>query len=329
MSTLSDLWQALVTGGSRPPDWSQAVTSSLWLVDWNAEQRWALARDWLRAAAPQLQADLPRLFPGSELALDTLFRLWLPWAIAYHHSPSPPRIVGICGGQGSGKTTFTQVVARLLQPQGCTCLSLSLDDLYLSWAERQQLQRQDPQLIWRGPPGTHDVALGQQLLEQFRRGEAIALPRFDKSCHGGQGDRLTPLPPRAGNLLLFEGWFVGMRPLADEPRWPEPICSDADRQFAHDCQQRLAAYVPLWESLDALLVLQPLDSRWNLLWRQQAEADLRACTGAGMSPDQIEAFVTYFRKALPPSLMLPPLRQRADLWVDLAADHRVAAIHRS
>ncbi len=329
MSSLTDLWHALVADPPRPVAGAPGLDSPLWPDDWDREQRFDVARAWLPSAAPMLMAEFPHLFPGSELALDTLFRLWLPWAIAQTRSPrSGPRIVGLLGGQGSGKTTFTRVVSRLLESQGICCLALSLDDLYLSWAERRRLQQQDPRLIWRGPPGTHDLALGQELLAQFRRGEAIAMPRFDKSLHQGQGDRLPPHPPRAAELLLFEGWFVGVRPLATEPEsWPEPIVSEADRSFARDCQHRLRAYLPLWAHLDQLLVLQPEDYRWNRLWRQQAERELVARTGQGMDEAGIDAFVSYFWKALHPQLVLPPLRPQADLWVDLGADHRISSIH--
>ena len=49
----------------------------------------------------------------------------------------------------------------------------SIDDLYKSHAERQQPQKQDHRLIWRGPPVTHDVNLGIEILEQFLQSDLV------------------------------------------------------------------------------------------------------------------------------------------------------------
>jgi D-glycerate 3-kinase len=45
-------------------------------------------------------------------------------------------IVGLCGSQGSGKSTFADLLARLLEADGPGVAVLSLDDLYLTHAER-------------------------------------------------------------------------------------------------------------------------------------------------------------------------------------------------
>ncbi|MGV2389144.1 MAG UNVERIFIED_CONTAM: hypothetical protein LVR29_15420 [Microcystis novacekii LVE1205-3] len=40
--------------------------------------------------------------------------------------------------------------------------------------------------------GTHDIALGIKVLEQVCQQESpIFIPRFDKSLHQGQGDRIA------------------------------------------------------------------------------------------------------------------------------------------
>lgn len=47
-------------------------------------------------------------------------------------------------------------------------------------------------LIWRGPPGTHDVELGIGVLEQLRQGQAAEIPQFDKALQGGAGRSRVP-----------------------------------------------------------------------------------------------------------------------------------------
>ena len=54
-------------------------------------------------------------------------------------------VVGICGSQASGKSTLTAVLAQLLEARGLRTAAISLDDLYLTRAERGDLaQRVHP-----------------------------------------------------------------------------------------------------------------------------------------------------------------------------------------
>ena len=78
------------------------------------------------------------------------------------HVPAGGLVVGICGAQGSGKSTLTAVLRKLLEMRGLRVASLSLDDLYLTRGERRELAaRIHPLLATRGVPGTHDVELGK------------------------------------------------------------------------------------------------------------------------------------------------------------------------
>lgn len=271
--------------------------------------------------------------------LKTLWDLWIPLALhLIHHQQvlQRPLIQGILGGQGTGKTTLAAILTRMLQSLGYRSLSLSLDDLYKTHADRVQLRQQDPRLLWRGPPGTHEIELGIQVLDQLRQPQshaAIALPRFDKSLHQGSGDRVTPESVTGVDIVLFEGWCVGVRPI--DPRCfevaPAPIVTDADRAFACEMNHRLQAYVPLWNRLDSLIVLHPVDYRLSQQWRKQAEQQLRASGKSGMSDGEIDQFVEYFWKALHPELFIPPLIAHAelvDLVIEIQADHTSGSVYK-
>src|SRR5688572_33095977 len=79
--------------------------------------------------------------------------------------------VGVCGAQGSGKSTVAAALKTLLEDRGITVAVISIDDLYLTRRERLALAESiHPLLRTRGVPGTHDVALG---LETLR---ALAIP---------------------------------------------------------------------------------------------------------------------------------------------------------
>jgi D-glycerate 3-kinase len=269
----------------------------------------------------------------------SLWNLWLPLAIqlaSLRQQLERPLIQGILGGQGTGKTTLAAVLSVILAHLGYRTLSLSLDDLYKTYTERQHLQQQDPRLIWRGPPGTHDVELGLQLLDQLRqpnRREPILVPRFDKSAWGGTGDRTIPEQVEGADIVLFEGWFVGVRPINatvfDAPTSP-PIRTDADRSFARDMNEQLKDYLPLWEQLDRLIVLYPTDYRLSQQWRLQAEQQMVATGRSGMTDAQVREFVEYFWRSLHPELFITPLTKNprlVDLVIEINSDHTVGAVY--
>jgi D-glycerate 3-kinase len=279
-----------------------------------------------------------RCAPKSQIAI-SLWNLWLPLAMqlaSIRQQLGRPLIQGVLGGQGTGKTTLGAVLSLILSELGYRTLSLSLDDLYKTYDERQRLQKKDSRLIWRGPPGTHDVELGLQVLDQLRspsQPHPILIPRFDKSAWGGAGDRSTPEMVQSIDIVLFEGWFVGVRPIdarVFDASTPAPIETSADRLFARDMNERLKDYVPLWERLDRLMVLYPSDYRHSQQWRRQAEQQMIATGKSGMTDAQVDEFVEYFWRSLHPELFITPLTQNSslvDLVIEINPDHTTGAIY--
>lgn len=296
---------------------------------------------------PSFQSEIDPLLPSLKKGgnpksqiLTSLWNLWLPLAVrlaSFRQQLERPLIQGILGGQGTGKTTLAAVLSVILAELGYRTLSLSLDDLYKTYEERQHLQKQDPRLIWRGPPGTHDVELGLQLLDQLRSPHGkhpILVPRFDKSAWGGAGDRTTPEQVKGVDIVLFEGWFIGVRPIDpavfDAPT-PEPIQTASDRAFARDMNEQLKHYLPLWERLDRLIVLYPVDYRLSQQWRCQAEQQMIATGRSGMTDAQVKQFVEYFWKSLHPELFITPLTRNpnlVDIAIEINRDRTIGAVYR-
>ncbi len=282
---------------------------------------------------------LLRVYPNLQpVPIETLWNLWLPLAMQLAQSQQQlghPLIQGILGGQGTGKTTLAAVLTLILKHLGKSTLSLSLDDLYKTYSDRLALRKQERRLIWRGPPGTHDIDLGLAVLDRLRHpdGQPIPIPRFDKSAWNGAGDRTQPEIVQGADIVLFEGWFVGVRPIDpvafENP--PLPILTADDKTFARDMNARLEDYLPLWARLDRLMVLYPVDYRLSLAWRQQAEREMIAAGKSGMSNSEINEFVKYFWKSLHPELFIKPLTTNPN-WVDLVieinADHSPGDVYR-
>lgn len=300
------------------------------------EQR---TNDFLAITSTILQLCQTLKFTGENAVVITLWELWLPLAQQIRRarqSQDQPLIQGILGGQGTGKTTLCQVLKVILNRWHYPCISISIDDLYKTYGDRQKLRETQPELIWRGPPKTHDVDLGLEILTQLQRanlGDKIAVPRFDKSLHNGAGDRLGFETIDPAEIILFEGWFVGCRPINERlfATAPEPIKTEADRLFAKEMNSALKDYIPLWEKLDRLMILSPEDYRLSKQWRKDAEHQMIAQGKTGMNDAEIDQFVDYFWRSLHPELFITPLTKNpnfTDLVIEIDAEHRPNKIYR-
>ncbi|PZU95301.1 MAG: glycerate kinase [Pseudanabaena sp.] len=282
----------------------------------------------LRSAFPEVSQMLVshNIQIGAESdVFHVLWHYWIPLAqrLANRHQQIGRTFIqGLLGGQGLGKTTLGLVLEILLKNLGKTFLSFSLDDLYKAYSDRQKLKEVIPEMIWRGPPSTHDVHLGLQVLQQLRdrpsnKSYPISIPRFDKSLHSGEGDRTNPDINYQADIVLFEGWFVGLKPLPESAfnTFIPPILSERDRQFAIACNAHLSDYQTLWEYLDSLIVLIPEDFSYSQQWRLEAEHKLINSGKSGMNDQEVTKFVEYFWKALHPKLFFAPMLE--DPQVDL------------
>lgn len=355
-----DIWPLIIDWGEgHPPSKDNRQTIINWELSRLEDQKtWPLdasrVPEALETKAQILQSlhtsGIALPLPGSWQAyIELLWTFWIPFAqqlYAEQAALNRPLIQGILGGQGTGKTTLTQVLTLILGQMGHRCAALSLDDLYLTYDERLKVQQSDPRLVWRGPPGTHDLQLGIETLSALKTaapGSQVSLPQFDKSLHQGEGDRAKPIHLLAPTIVLFEGWFVGAVPLDDalftDPKidLPSPIDTPEDRQFARDMNRQLRQYLPLWALIDNLVVLALDDYRLSYEWRLQAEQQMRSQGKDGLTDDAIARFVTYFWQALHPELYVSPFaktaiapnpyRRKADTFIKIGQSHTVKMLY--
>jgi len=245
----------------------------------------------------------------------------------------PALVVGICGPQGSGKTTTVRVLVALLEARGLRVATLSLDDLYLPRADREALARDiHPLLRTRGVPGTHDVSLGLAVLDGLAREGETALPRFDKATDDRAPVNAWPVVAGPVDVVLFEGWCVGARP---EP--PEALAlplNTLERERDPDATWRAYAnaalagpYRPLFARLDLLVLFTAPDFETVLAWRREQEAKLRRrlaeagqATGQVMNDDEVATFVQHYERLS--RHIAREMPARADLVLTLDADRR-------
>ncbi|MEO7053592.1 MAG: kinase [Rhizomicrobium sp.] len=257
---------------------------------------------------------------------ETVTRIYQPLATRIETLARARRglVVGFCGSQGSGKSTGVGVLRLLLEATGLRIATLSIDDLYLPQEARQKLAEEvHPLLATRGPPGTHDVALGEHLLDALFKAQVTSIPRFDKS----QDTRADPSQweqfQGPADVILFEGWCVGAKPeplqaLADPINDLERY-SDPDGIWRRYVNNALAGpYQRLFGHIQFLAFLQAPSFEVVAGWRKEQEAKLRARTGAAagvMSDDQVDRFVQFYERLT--RFLLAEMPSRADAVVQL------------
>ncbi|PWY90365.1 D-glycerate 3-kinase-like protein [Aspergillus sclerotioniger CBS 115572] len=246
-----------------------------------------------------------------------------------------PFILALTGLQGSGKTTWTTELVRLLNDKyNFRTINVSLDDFYLphDGLVRVREENADNKLLqMRGQPGTHDTVLAREFLDSLSRPtdapSEILIPAFDKSQFHGEGDRVpreswerVHVSQSSGiDVLVLEGWCVGFQPLDEatvERKWEEarqhqPAGEEdarlstrtlRDHPLSSHLQinENLKAYCDLFlgpRHLDFLLHLDTDDLANVYRWRLQQEHALLQAKNEGMTDDEVLAFVKGYMPA--------------------------------
>ncbi len=242
--------------------------------------------------------------------------------------PGGPVVLAISGGQGSGKSTLARRIEATLRAAGLRAAACSLDDFYLTRAERADLgARVHPLLATRGVPGTHDTSLLGQVLDGLGATGTLDLPVFDK----GTDDRLTADQWRQVvtplDVLVLEGWCLGAGP-EPEAALTRPV-NDLEALHDPDCRWRryvntalAGPYRELWTRFHQLIYLAVPDMAAVVRWRTQQEQGLPAARR--MSAADVERFVEHYERTTRQQARTLPAR--ADVVVTLGPDHAMAAL---
>lgn len=246
-----------------------------------------------------------------------------------------PLIVGLCGAQGSGKSTGAAVVAeRLGSGHGLRSVVVALDDFYLTKADRLRLAAdRHPLYATRGVPGTHEVAAGIAVIDALRAGRTTRWPRFDKA----RDDRAPPSDDHRAeapaDLVLFEGWCVGL-PAEHDAALDEPVNAlerdeDRDGCWRRTVNARLAGdYADWFARLDVRVFLAVPDFAAVLRWRGEQEADTARAAGAAataiQTPAELGRFIQHYERLTRHALRVMP--DTADAVIALDRTHAVRSL---
>ena len=238
-----------------------------------------------------------------------------------------PLVVGINGSQGSGKTTLCRFLEALLLEHNQRAVTISLDDIYLTSAERARLAKDcHPLFATRGVPGTHDIPLGQAILDSLVEGLPVDMPRFDKAIDDRATDATEVLT--RNDVILIEGWCVGAAPQPEAPL-AAPINrleaeEDVDGTWRREVNRRLASdYAAFFGRIDVLVMLEVegFDTVRAHRRHQEQKLIVRRPDGTAVMDDAaLDRFLMHYERLT--RWMLEEMPARADIRIRIGEDQR-------
>lgn len=239
-----------------------------------------------------------------------------------------PSVLGLSAIPATGKTTLCRWLRAAAAELGLALETISIDDFYFASPALDHCLAGNPWGVGRALPGSHELDRLLGTLEAWKQGWPVLVPVFDKTLRGGRGDRAGERRI-AGRVLLLEGWFLGVpatlppparrrrptdqppprrppvgptvamaaippspaEPAAGVPA-PSPPLSAAEQAYGAVVLEKLQAYGPVWEAIDRLWRIRPLDFAATALWKRQQ-------TSFTLAAPEAERFVRMILCCLP------------------------------
>ena len=203
--------------------------------------------------------------------------------IAKKANKKKPYVVGLAGGQGTGKTTISSIIKIVLEKYfKLNVFKISIDDFYKTRRERINLSKKiHPMLMTRGVPGTHDIKM---MLEFFKKTKVksfkkIKLPNFNKAVDDRSPKKNWYNINQQPDIIIFEGWCVGARAEINKTL-KKPINSiektnDENLVWRKYVNQQLKTkYKKLYSQLNCMIYLKAKNFSLLQKWRLKQEKKL-------------------------------------------------------
>jgi D-glycerate 3-kinase len=245
------------------------------------------------------------------------------------------RIIGLAGGQGSGKSTISQLLKIVLKTQfNLETVVFSIDDFYKTLNDRKKMSKEINHLfLTRGVPGTHDLKLLYKCIKNLKKKnfKNFLIPKFDKSKDDRFEKKKWNKVLNKPNIVIFEGWCVGAKP-QNNSDLIKPInnlekLEDKNMIWRKKVNNELKNdYKKIFNLIDDLIFLKVPSFKHVYKWRLLQEKKLRR-TSKGkkiMNIKEIKKFIMFYERIT--KNMIKTLSTRAKILINIDAKHRLKTI---
>ena len=269
--------------------------------------------------------------------IDQLENYYIPIGkmIFKSHKRKNVNLIGLSGGQGSGKSTIAQIIKIILKEKfRLNTVIFSIDDFYKTFKERKEMSHKVcPLFLTRGVPGTHDTKLLIKCIKNLKREKfkITKIPRFDKSIDDRlpkyKWQKITKKP----DIIIFEGWCVGAKPQNQKdlliPINKLEIEEDKKRIWRSTVNNELKkGYKKIFDLIDKMIYLKVPNFQKVYKWRILQEKKLRLFSKGKkiMSNLEIKRFVMFYERLT--KHMLKDLSKKADVVVKIDNQHKLKSL---
>ena len=258
--------------------------------------------------------------------------------IAKKVNKKKPLLIGLAGGQGSGKTTISSILTLILKKYfKLNVFKFSIDDFYKTREDRKALSKnKHPLLMTRGVPGTHDVDLMLKFFKKIKSKsfKNLTVPRFNKSTDDRYKKSFWYNIKSKPDVIIFEGWCVGARAqtikqLKNPINSLERVYDEGIKWRSYVNNQLKTKYKTLFKQLDELLYLKA--KNFNLLrnWRLKQERKLLAQTKNKknlkiMSSGEVINFMQTYQRIT--QQMFKDATKSSSIIMNLNSNHQIEKI---
>jgi len=241
--------------------------------------------------------------------------------------------LGLSGGQGSGKTTVSEILKIILKIFFKREVHVSsIDNFYKIHKDREKMSKAiHPLFKTRGVPGTHEI----KLLKKFfiflkrKRFKKFKLPKFEKSIDDRLKQKRWIKVKKKPDIVILEGWCVGAKPqksfLLKKPvnileKYEDTNC--IWRKYANEQLKR--EYKKIFSMIDHFIFMKIPNFNMVFKWRYLQEEKLRKRSRFKkriMSIGEIKRFIMFYERIT--LQMLKDLVKSASVVVMLNAKHEI------
>jgi len=249
-----------------------------------------------------------------------------------HKSNNNTIIVGLSGGQGSGKTTIAKILKILLkQKYNFEVVCFSIDDFYKTLDERKKKSKKiHPLFLTRGVPGTHDILLLKKSLTNIKKKlfKPFFIPRFDKSTDDRYPRNKWLKIKKKPDIVIFEGWCVGAKHQKDKQLKKSINKLEKKHDIKLKWRKKVnnelkSSYKEVFNLINKLIFLQVPSFNYVYKWRLLQEKKLKLTKFGNkiMTKDQIKNFIMFYERIT--KQMIKDLNLKANIVVKIDTRHRL------
>jgi len=245
------------------------------------------------------------------------------------------KVIGLTGGQGSGKSTISNILKIVLKEYfNLETVIFSIDDFYKTFKDRKKMSKKiSPLFLTRGVPGTHETKLLYDCIKSLKKKnfKKITIPKFDKSIDDRLPKNKWQKIKKKPNIIIFEGWCVGVKPQKNKdllvPINTLEKVNDKKKIWRTRVNQELKnQYKKIFDLIDVSIFLKVPSFKHVYKWRLLQEKKLKAASKGKkiMNSKQIKKFIMYYERLT--KHMLKNLSHQSDILIKIDEKHKLKSL---